>query len=138
MGGPASSSVETVLLALLIQLIVIITVARLFGKLFRRIGQPQVCGEIAAGLILGPSFFGKLAPGIFEHIFTSSVVPIFSVLSQLGLILLMFMVGLELDLTHLLTKGRTAIDDQLCRHPRAIRPRIAGCADHLSLGRRRN
>ena len=54
---------ESILLIVIVQLIVIIAASRLFGALFRRIGQPQVCGEIAAGLILGPSFFGGLFPG---------------------------------------------------------------------------
>src|ERR1700687_4481325 len=62
-------SVEQVLLPLLLQLTVIILVARLFAVLFRRLGQPGVVGEIFAGLVLGPSVLGKLAPGLFAAIF---------------------------------------------------------------------
>src|SRR2546425_452161 len=98
MNSPASAQVESVLLTVIVQLIVIMAAARSFGTIFRRyLGQPQVCGEIAAGLILGPSLFGRLSPNLFEQVFRPSVGPIFSVLSQLGLILLMFLIGLEFD-----------------------------------------
>src|SRR6266566_1199721 len=95
-----SASVEDVLLPVLIQLIVIILAARLFGSLFRKIGQPSVIGEIAAGLILGPSLLGRLSPEVFAAVFhpTLAGLPaelsdglfhwIFTILSQLGLILL--------------------------------------------------
>jgi Kef-type K+ transport system membrane component KefB len=113
MGGPADASVETLLLRVLIQVIIIIAAARIFGGLFRRLGQPQVCGEVAAGLILGPSMLGKLAPNLFAAVFTTSVGPIFNVMSQLGLILLMFLVGLEFDFAHLKTHGRTAFSTSI-------------------------
>lgn len=99
--SPVNAHVENTLLLVLIQLIVIIAMSRLFGALFRKLGQPQVCGEIAAGLILGPSLFGGLFPGVFNKVFDPSVGSIFSVLSQLGLVLLMFLIGLEFDFGHL-------------------------------------
>jgi Kef-type K+ transport system membrane component KefB len=108
MSGPADASVETMLLKVLIQLIVIIAASRIAGVAFRKLGQPQVCGEVAAGLILGPSLLGKLAPGFFASVFSPSTGPVLNILSQLGLILLMFLVGLEFDFAHLKTYGRTA------------------------------
>lgn len=108
MPGPADASVETMLLRVLIQLIVIIAASRIAGVAFRKLGQPQVCGEIAAGLILGPSLLGKIAPELFASVFSPSTGPILNILSQLGLILLMFLVGLEFDFAHLKTYGRTA------------------------------
>ena len=111
--GPADASVETMLLKILIQLIVIIVASRIAGVAFRKLGQPQVCGEIAAGLILGPSLFGKIAPDIFSSIFAASTGSILSVLSQLGLIFLMFLVGLEFDFAHLKTHGKTAVATSL-------------------------
>ena len=94
---------------MILQLIVIIAASRLFGALFRRLGQPQVCGEIAAGLILGPSFFGGLFPALFHRVFDPSVNQIFSTMSQLGLVLLMFMIGLEFDFSHLKDNRRLAL-----------------------------
>ena len=102
-------AVENVLLVVLIQLAVIIAAARVFGMLFRRFGQPQVCGEIAAGLILGPSLFGRFFPQISASVFSPTVNPIFSIMSQIGLVLLMFLIGLEFEFGHLKTNRRAAI-----------------------------
>ena len=106
--SPVNAHIESVLLTVILQLIVIIAVSRLFGALFRRFGQPQVCGEIAAGLILGPSLLGGLFPDAFHYVFNPSVGSIFSILSQLGLILLMFLIGLEFDFSHLAEHRRAA------------------------------
>lgn len=107
--SPVNAGIEEVMLRVILQLIVIIAVARLSGNLFKRLGQPVVCGEIAAGLILGPSLFGRFFPGVFHAVFDPSVGQIFSVLSQIGLILLMFLIGLEFDFGHLSDNKRTAL-----------------------------
>src|SRR5215468_10782264 len=104
-----SSHSENILLIVVLQLIVIVASSRVFGGLFRRIGQPLVCGEIAAGLVLGPSLFGRMFPGLFHGVFDPSVSQIFSILSQIGLILLMFLIGLEFDFDHLRKNGSTAL-----------------------------
>lgn len=109
MHSPVGAHVENVLLIVIVQLIVIIAAARLSGMLFRRLGQPIVCGEIAAGLILGPSLFGSMFPGLFGKVFDPSVGPSFSVMSQLGLILLMFLIGLEFDFDHLDDNRKVAV-----------------------------
>jgi Kef-type K+ transport system membrane component KefB len=101
--------VESLLLTVMVQLAVIIFVARLFALLFRRLGQPAVVGEIAAGLILGPSVLGKLAPGMSEMIFVTSARPALQILSQIGLIFLLFLIGLECDFSHIRARGRAAI-----------------------------
>lgn len=106
--SPVNAHVENVLLIVMIQLAVIIASARASGMLFRRLGQPQVCGEIAAGLILGPSLLGGLMPDLFARVFDPSVSQIFSILSQIGLVLLMFLIGLEFDFGHLDENRRTA------------------------------
>ena len=103
-----------VLLTVLVQLVMIIAAARLVGFAFRRfLGQPQVCGEIAAGLLLGPSFLGGLFPAISHQVFPPSAGAIFTILSQLGLILLMFLIGLEFDFGHLRSQGHTALSISL-------------------------
>jgi Kef-type K+ transport system membrane component KefB len=103
------ASVETRTVAVLCQLVVIILAARLFAGIARRVGQPAVVGEIIAGLVLGPSLLGKI-PGIHGwwmslfHPATPGLERLgdtFSVLSQLGLILLLFLIGLEFDFSHL-------------------------------------
>jgi Kef-type K+ transport system membrane component KefB len=107
--SPVNTSIEHVLLTVIVQLVVIIVAARLAGALFHRLGQPSVCGEIAAGLILGPSVLGKLFPTFSHQIFDPNVGSHFSVLSQLGLVLLMFLIGLEFDFGHLSDNRRAAL-----------------------------
>src|SRR5215472_13480595 len=99
--SPTNGQVESLLLLVLVQLIIIIACARGFASLFQRLGQPIVCGEIAAGLILGPSVFGRLFPETFHRVFDPSIGPVFSIMSQTGLIMLMFLIGLEFDFAHL-------------------------------------
>jgi K+:H+ antiporter len=113
MNSPVNAQVEHVLLIVIIQLIVIVAAARVFGVIFRYLGQPQVCGEIAAGLILGPSLFGRFFPNLFHQVFQPSVGLVFSILSQIGLILLMFLIGLEFDFSHLRTHGHVAFSISL-------------------------
>src|SRR5579864_8481528 len=107
--SPTGSQTESILLIVIVQLIVIVASARFFGGLFRRMGQPLVCGEIAAGLILGPSFFGGMLPHLFHKVFDPSVGQIFAIMSQIGLILLMFLIGLEFDYGHLSNNGHMAM-----------------------------
>jgi Kef-type K+ transport system membrane component KefB len=90
-------SIEHLLYFTLLQLIVIVGAARLFGTLARRAGQPRVIGEIVAGLVLGPSLFASLAPEAFNYVFKSTDGMTVSILSQLGLILLMVQVGMEFE-----------------------------------------
>lgn len=83
---------------LLLQVIAILIFVRIFSYLFKYIGQPGVIGEITAGIILGPSVLGYFFPGMFHFLFApESLVPL-GVISQIGLILFMFVVGMELDL----------------------------------------
>lgn len=102
------NQVEALMLIVLLQLIVMIAAARLGGWLFRKVGQPTVVGEIGAGLILGPSVVGRLFPDFIPTFFPASVTPIFQTLGQLGLIFLMFLIGMEFDFSHLKKMGRTA------------------------------
>jgi Kef-type K+ transport system membrane component KefB/nucleotide-binding universal stress UspA family protein len=82
---------------LILQLIVIMIVARIMGYLFQLIGQPLVIGEIMAGLFLGPSVLGALFPQFSAFLFPAKSVDILQQLSQLGLIFFMFIIGMELD-----------------------------------------
>jgi Kef-type K+ transport system membrane component KefB len=82
----------------ILQLIVIMIVARIMGYLFQIIGQPLVLGEIVAGLILGPSVLGSIAPGVSAYLFPEKSIDFLRYLSQLGLIFFMFIIGMELDI----------------------------------------
>lgn len=83
---------------LLVQILVILVAARTMGWLFRKIQQPAVIGEIVAGILLGPSLFGKVSPELFTTLFPSESLPNIQLLSNFGLILFMFVVGMELRL----------------------------------------
>jgi Kef-type K+ transport system membrane component KefB len=79
----------------LLQILVIVISGHLLGRALNRIGQPFVIGEIAAGILLGPSLFGRIAPDAFATLFPSDSITTLQSLSQVGLVLFMFLVGLE-------------------------------------------
>ncbi|MFB2894280.1 cation:proton antiporter [Aerosakkonemataceae cyanobacterium BLCC-F50] len=87
---------QTVVLVL-IQVLIVIGLSRLVGLGFRLLKQPLVIGEIVAGIMLGPSLLGLVAPGIAASLFPAETIPYLNVLSQVGLIFFMFLIGLELD-----------------------------------------
>ena len=97
------------LVKVLLALTVVMIVARLMGALFRRLDQPAVIGEVIGGILLGPSLFGRVAPEAAAVVLPADAAPFLSIISQLGVILYMFLVGLELDLAVLRTKARTTI-----------------------------
>jgi Kef-type K+ transport system membrane component KefB len=94
---------------LLFQIIVIVLVARIFGWIFRKIGQPSVIGEIIAGIVLGPSLFGLYFPDMKDALFPLASLGNLQMLSQVGLILFMFVIGMELDLKALKNKANEAV-----------------------------
>jgi Kef-type K+ transport system membrane component KefB len=103
----AASSVhatEQLLFFTLLQLVVIILAARLGGLIAKRCGQAVAVGEIVTGILLGPSLFGALAPETFAWVFKSTPPQPLNILSQIGLLLLMFQIGLEFDFAHLREK----------------------------------
>jgi Kef-type K+ transport system membrane component KefB len=101
---------EDLLVSVLLQLILIVLAARLAGNLARRVGQPRAVGEIVAGLMLGPSLFGYFLPELSASLFTSQASVPMQVLSQIGLILLMFQIGCEFEFGHLKSsKNRRAV-----------------------------
>ncbi|MDO8952368.1 MAG: cation:proton antiporter, partial [Draconibacterium sp.] len=94
---------------LLLQIVVIIFIVRLFGWICKKIGQPAVIGEIAAGIVLGPSLLGMYFPEFSTILFPEHSLGNLQFLSQIGLILFMFVVGMELDLKVLKHQAHEAI-----------------------------
>ncbi len=97
------------LAVLLMQIVAIIAVARLFAYLFNKLGQPSVIGEIVAGIVLGPSVVGYWFPGAFHFLFPEGSLDNLQFMSQIGLVLFMFVIGLELDLKLLSGKAQDAL-----------------------------
>ena len=121
--GVLSSNLHEPLTILLLQVIAIIVVARLVGMLFLKMGQPAVIGEMVAGIILGPSLLGSLFPAVQSFLFPASSLGLLRTLSQLGVILFMFVVGLDLNVQHLRLKAHTAV---LVSHASIMAPFLLG------------
>ncbi|BAY14751.1 sodium/hydrogen exchanger [Anabaenopsis circularis NIES-21] len=99
---------HTVILVL-IEVLIVIGLSRLIGLAFKSIKQPLVIGEIVAGIMLGPSLFGLLAPHVAASLFPPETIPFLNVLSQVGLIFFMFLIGLELNPKYLSGNLQAAI-----------------------------
>lgn len=93
----------------LLQLILIIIAAQVCGYVFKKVGQPAVMGEIIAGIVLGPSVVGALFPGFSSFVFPASSLGNLQMLSTIGLVLFMFVIGMELDLNIIRKKARSAV-----------------------------
>ncbi|MER7107308.1 cation:proton antiporter [Streptomyces sp. NPDC000229] len=98
-----------VILHALPALCLIVVAAQLAGRLAARMGQPRVLGEIVAGIALGPSLLGLLWPQAHAYVFPSQVLGAMNVLAQLGLVLFMFLLGLEIEWSALRGQGRKAV-----------------------------
>lgn len=107
------AKIEDTLKLVLISWVVIIAAAWLMGRLCRKIGQPPAVGEIAAGLLLGPSFLGLFAPEFVSFIFPDEVKGPLALLAKLGLVLMLFQVGMEFDFSHLRQKSRVVLASSL-------------------------
>lgn len=89
---------------LLLQILAILVVSRIFGFIFVRLGQPTVIGEILAGIVLGPSLLGYFFPDAYSFLFNADSLSNIYIISQVGLVLFMFTIGMELDLSMLKNK----------------------------------
>jgi Kef-type K+ transport system membrane component KefB len=101
-------ALEKVLLLLCADLAIIIGSARFFGWLFGKVGQPPVVGEILAGVILGPSLLGRLYPGAIQAMLTPKTTGVLSAMAQVGLVLLMLLIGLEFPFDRLREAARAS------------------------------
>jgi Kef-type K+ transport system membrane component KefB len=127
--GAAPTSTD-VMLHVLLALIVVIVLARVLGSLFRAVHQPPVIGEIIAGIVLGPSVLGRVAPGVAAYVLPTTVAPFLNVIAQIGVILYMFLVGLELDPKLLRNRGHATV---AISHASILAPFLMGAALALVL-----
>jgi Kef-type K+ transport system membrane component KefB/nucleotide-binding universal stress UspA family protein len=115
---------------LIVQLVVIIGLSRLIGRGAKWMGQPLVIAEVLAGILLGPSLLGWLAPDTLSTLFPATSMPVLKMLSQVGLILFMFLIGLELDPRMLRGRGHVSV---IISHTSIIVPFGLGAAAALWL-----
>lgn len=115
---------------LLIQFLVILITTRSVGSLFARMGQPLVVGEMIAGVLLGPSLFGALFPTGFQFVFPDHSLGTLRLLSQVGVCLFLFVVGMELDARHLRNQAHTVV---IVSHVSILFPYFLGVVTSLLL-----
>lgn len=96
-------------IALFLQFAIILAACRLVGFLVKPLGQPQVVAEMITGVLLGPSLFGLLAPGLHAQLFPRESLPIIYAIAQIGLVLYMFLIGLEFDLELIRRRMKSAV-----------------------------
>lgn len=100
--GPSEKrSAEETVGHLMLAIAVVILLARLFGIAMNKIGQPRVMGEVIAGILLGPTLLGAIAPEVKDYIFPTDIVPLIAAVAQVGLVFYLFLVGMELEPTTL-------------------------------------
>lgn len=107
------AKIEDTLKLVLVGWIVIIAAAWLMGRLCKKIAQPLAVGEIAAGLLLGPSFLGFIAPEAVNFIFPEAVKGPLALFAKFGLLLMLFQVGMEFDFSHLRQKSKVVMASSL-------------------------
>lgn len=109
-GAPlaAGQGVDTLFHALLALAVIVVT-ARMVGALFELLSQPAVIGEVVGGIMLGPSLLGRIAPDLYAQLLPAGVVPFLGIYAQLGVILYLFLVGLELDLGVIRKSGHATL-----------------------------
>lgn len=118
-----SNNLQNSLGLLILQIIAIIIVARFLGFMFKKMGQPIVIGEILAGIVLGPSLLGAYFPEFSNFLFAKDSLHGLQILSQVGLILFMFVIGMELNIKVL---KNTAYEATVISHASIIIPFALG------------
>jgi Kef-type K+ transport system membrane component KefB len=128
--GAAAPAASNVVLHVLLTLTAVLIAGRFLGAVLRSVGQPPVIGEVLAGIILGPSLLGRMAPGLAAYILPTDVAPFLNVVAQLGVILYMFLVGLELNGERLQGRAHTTV---AISHASIVAPFALGCLLALQL-----
>lgn len=129
-GGPATvipveGNQMSLLASVLLALVTIIIIARAFGHIFERINQPAVMGEVVGGIFLGPSVLGFFFPEVTAQLLPAVTLPYLNIISQIGILLYMFIVGLELNLKEL---RKSAHSTFIISHASILVPFVLGSA----------
>jgi len=109
----------------LFQIALIVAVSRLVAWLFGKIGQPQVVGEMAAGIALGPTLFGFVAPATWRAVFPAESLAYLNALSQVGLVIFIFLIGVRVDFEELRRQSRVTL---IASNANVLVPLLAGLA----------
>jgi len=126
----ATPYVYSEILLFLLQICVIALSAQLFGRIFQKFGQPKVVGEMTAGIALGPSLMGWIAPHLSQSLFPEASLGLLNLIGQLGLIFYMFLVGMTLNVEHLREQSRIALISSIAS---IAVPFISGFASAMAL-----
>src|SRR5690348_18240988 len=94
---------------LVLQIGIVVAVCRIVGTLFRKIHQPRVVGEMFAGILLGPSLLGWMMPSVSAYLFPPASLSYLNALSQIGIVIFMFLVGLGINPQELKKQGHAAV-----------------------------
>ncbi|HWF54469.1 MAG TPA: cation:proton antiporter [Solirubrobacteraceae bacterium] len=125
-----SRTPDQTVLAFFIAALIVVLFCRLVGSLMPRLGQPRVMGEVLGGIMLGPTVFGAIDPGLQAKVFASDITPYIGVTANLGLIFYMFLIGLEVDFSQI--KGRVGTTLAVSNTGLAV-PMMLGLASAIPL-----
>jgi Kef-type K+ transport system membrane component KefB len=128
--APSAKGESEALVHVLVALLAVVVTGQLLSRMFRFLGQPPVIGEVVGGILLGPSLLGQVWPEAAEFVLPPSVAPYLAVISQIGVILYMFLVGLELNLAVWRAKAHATVT---ISHASIIVPFLLGAALALFL-----
>jgi Kef-type K+ transport system membrane component KefB len=117
--GPTSN----ILLHVLLALAAVIVIGRVLGVMLARLRQPPVIGEVLAGIMLGPSLLGRIAPEVGAYILPLAIIPSLSLVAQIGVVLYMFLVGLELNLERVGSRAHSTV---AISHASIVAPFVLG------------
>jgi K+:H+ antiporter len=126
----STSAAPDTVLHLLLALAAVVVIGRLLGFALRSVGQPPVIGEVVAGILLGPSLLGRLAPELASYILPASVAPFLNIVAQLGVVAYMFLVGLELNVDVVRERAHATVATS---HASIVLPFVLGSALALIL-----
>ena len=108
-GAEAPAAAPMDLFHVLLAMAAVIAAGQALGRLFRCLGQPPVIGEVVAGILLGPTLLGRLSPDAYHFLLPPSVVPALETVAQLGVLLYLFLVGLELNASLLRRRAHVTV-----------------------------